>query len=454
MHQSLQQAILRRRGPIMGSFQAPASKPDTQRAMVLAALARGTSTLLRPLASRETAAMAAACRMLGAKLTDQGERLSVEGLGLEQPGGGQGSTRYVWAGGSALIGRLFTTLGAATADRIVVDGNCNLRSRPFAPLFAALAEKGVRYDFFDGPDRLPCAAASTALPGGHFKIATSVSSQFATALLLPAPLARTATTLELEGPAYSLPYIRQSLAMMRRFGVPVLVDKAEREIGVPAGGGYRAQTVAIGGDFTSASYLFGAAFVTRGRIAVGNLDADSLQGERAITDILAALGAAVAWREADRTVTVDCTALPEEVDVALDLRDCPNILPTVAAMAATIPGRVVVSGARLTQFHKSPRVSAMAAELAKVEVPIRLLHMADGTVDGIEVRGRSGHCGGAVFSSHGDHRIYMSLVLLALAGERPSTFADPIDTSDSFPDFSSALALEGGEAMPRRLLSA
>ena len=142
------------------------------------------------------------------------------------------------------------------------------------------------------------------------------------------------------------------------------------------------------------------------------------------------------------------------MDVALDLRDCPNILPTVAAMAATIPGRVVVSGARLTQFHKSPRVSAMAAELAKVEVPVRLLHMADGTVDGIEVRGRSGHRGGAVFSSHGDHRIYMSLALLALAGERPSTFADPIDTSDSFPDFAAALALDGGEAAPRRLLSA
>jgi 3-phosphoshikimate 1-carboxyvinyltransferase len=245
--------------------------------------------------------------------------------------------------------------------------------------------------------------------------------------------------------------------MMRRFGIPVLVSDDEREIGVPAGTGYRAQTIAIGGDFTSASYLLGAAFVTRGNVRVANLDADSLQGERAILDVLAELGARVRWI-GGREVEVDCTGLPAEVDATLDLRDCPNILPTVAAVAATVRGRVKVTGARLTQFHKSPRVSAMAAELAKVEVPVRLIEAADGSVDGLEVRGRPVHRGGAVFSSHGDHRIYMSLALLALAGERPSTFAQAVDTADSFPDFTAALGLDGdaagrdpGDAWPCRL---
>ena len=411
--------------------------------MFLAALAEGMSTIERPLASRETEAMAAACRMLGAALEPEGDRLVIQGLGPDLRAPGPPGTRYVWAAGSALIGRLFATLGAATPDRVIVDGNCNLRSRPFAPLFAALAENGVHFDFFDADGRLPCAAAADTLPGGHYRLATTVSSQFVTALLMPAPLARGATTIELVGPTYSLPYIRQTVEMMRRFGAAVLVDDGERELAVAANQAYRASAISVSGDFTSASYLLGAAFVTRGRVTVGNLDPHSLQGERAICSILAALGARVAWVPERRSVTVDCRGLPSEIEAEFDLRDCPNILPTVAAVAATIPGRVRLTGAQLTQHHKSPRISAMAAELAKVEIPARILRSAVGAADGLEIRGRAAHRGGAVFSSHGDHRILMSLALLALAGERPSTFAEPSDTADSFPDFARVLALDG-----------
>lgn len=443
MPQAAQPVIIRRRSPIDAHFLAPPSKPETQRAMFLATLAEGTSTITSPLVSRETEAMATACRMLGAAIEPEAGGLAIAGLGPKLRTPPQPRTRYVWAAGSALIGRLFATLGAATPDRVIVDGNCNLRSRPFAPLFAALAEQGIRYDFYDGAGRLPCAATADSLPGGHYRLATSVSSQFVTALLMPAPLARRATTIELVGPTYSLPYIRQTVEMMRRFGAAVLVGDGERELAVAADQALRARAIALGGDFTSASYLMGAAFITRGRITVGNLDRDSLQGERAICDILATMGARVVWRPDGRSVTIDCRDLPSEVDAEFDLRDCPNILPTVAALAATIRGRVRLAGAKLTQHHKSPRISAMAAELAKVAVPVTLLRDADGAIDGLEVRGRPTHGGEVVFSSHGDHRIFMSLALLALAGERPSTFAQPCDTADSFPEFARMLGLAG-----------
>lgn len=436
------------RDPIGGYFEAPASKPETQRALLMAALAEGTSSIERPLVARETQVMIAACRALGARIAGSNGQVTVEGIGRELRSPARaGTTRYIWAAGSALVGRLFATIGSAIHDRVVVDGNCNLRSRPFAPLFTALAGKGVAFEFLDGADRLPCVALSSELPGGHHRLATSVSSQFVTALLVPAPLARAPTTIELTGAHHSLPYIRQTLEMMRRFGVPVLVDEGEGEIAVPGGVSYRARDLAITGDYTSASYLIGAAFVSRGSIRVGNLDPASLQGERAVVDIVAALGARVEWLPERRTLGVDCRGLPSEVDASFDLRDCPNILPTVAALAATIPGRVRLTGAKLTEFHKSPRVSAMASELAKAGVPVRILQAPDGAVDGLEIRGQARLAGGVRFSGHHDHRIFMSLQMVALACERPCTFGDGTDTADSFPGFTS-LGLAGEEAAP------
>lgn len=431
-----------RRYPLVGHFEAPSSKPETQRALLIGSLAEGTTVIRRPLIARETEAMIGACRTLGARVDYVGDELRIDGIGcggvlartVEQ-------TRYVWSAGAALVARLFIAIGSALPDRIVVDGSCALRSRPFADLFSALQEKGLRFEFLDRVGRLPCVALSRGLPGGRFALETSVSSQFATALLIPAPLARTGTTITLDGPHYSLCYIRQTIEMMRRFGVAVEVSDDMREIRVPSGTRYGARAIDVSGDYTSASYLIGAAFVSRGAITIDNLDPESLQGERAIVDIVCELGATVRWLPGRHTLTVDCTRLPARVEAEFDLHDCPNILPTVAAIAATIPGRVRLTGARLTQFHKSPRIDAMAQELARAGVRVDLLRGADGSVDGLEICGAAAHRGGITFSSHGDHRIFMSLVLFSLSCGRPCTFADPLDTSDSFPGFLERLGL-------------
>ena len=154
----------------------------------------------------------------------------------------------------------------------------------------------------------------------------------------------------------------------------------------------------------------GAAFTTRGRVEIANLDPESLQGERAMVGIMQGLGARVAWLP-DGALAVDCRHLPDEVDVAFDLRQSPNILPTVAALAATVRGRVRITGARLTQFHKSPRVEVMAREFAKAGVTVSILRDRDGVPDGLQVRGAATHPGHVTFASSGDHRIFMALAL-------------------------------------------
>jgi 3-phosphoshikimate 1-carboxyvinyltransferase len=434
--------VFSRRPPIKGQFYAPASKPETQRALICAALAEGTSVLSQPLVSRETQAMIDAVRALGAEVDTLDDEIRVTGIagqGRVQRSGGSG---YVWASGSALVARLMTTIGTALGDRLIIDGNCVLRGRPFASLFSALRAKGVCFQFFDGEDRLPCATISPHLPGGHYRLATSVSSQFVTALMIPAPLAKSTTTIALSGPHYSLSYINQTIDMMRRFGVAVEVSDDAREISVRPSGWYAPRRVQITGDYTSASYILGAAVVTRGNIVVANLDPESLQGERAIVDVVRDLGAKIRWLDEPHTLAVDCSELGAPVDAEVDLQDCPNILPTVAAIAATVPGRVRITGARLTQFHKCPRVEAMATELAKAGVPVTILRGADGAVDGLEVRGSTVHRGNVSFSSHGDHRIFMSLALFALSCTQPCLFSESGDTSDSFPDFLSFLGLD------------
>jgi 5-enolpyruvylshikimate-3-phosphate synthase len=153
--------------------------------------------------------MSDACQALGAVVEVAGATIRVDGVGAGlRDGRHSGRTTYIWTAGSALVGRIFSVLGAAIPQRAIIDGNSVLRSRPFTPLFALLERHGVRFDHFDQAHCLPCSPLTHELPGGRYSLPTSISSQFATALPATAPLACRPTTLELTGEHYSLPYIR------------------------------------------------------------------------------------------------------------------------------------------------------------------------------------------------------------------------------------------------------
>jgi 3-phosphoshikimate 1-carboxyvinyltransferase len=432
-----------RSNPIEGEFDAPASKPQTQRALIMAALADGVSTIHYPLIARETLLMLGACRSLGAEILAHDSRLEVHGIGSRfsdnTSPAGVVNPRYIWAGGSALIARLSLAIGSALPETVIVDGNCNLRSRPFSPLLKAIQATGAEFRFFDSRSPLPCAAVSPALPGGHYRLGTDMSSQFITALLIAAPIARNPSRIDVVGPGYSMSYIRQTIEMMTNFGITLKVDEETRHMQVTHAQGYRPTSVELTGDYTSASYILGAAFVTHGNVLLRNLDPASLQGEKKIIDILTALGAKIHWIPGVNALRADCTDLPRSVDMSFDLSDCPNILPTVAAVAAIIPGRVRISGGRLTQHHKSHRIDAMATELTKAGVPVSIVRSQEGFIDGLEINGKLHHGGGTQFSSHGDHRILMAMILFALACARPCEFDGDTDTSDSFPEFTERL---------------
>ena len=352
----------------------------------MAALGDGNTTICSPLHSSETLIMMDACRVIGAQVVQGESEVKVAGIQRTVPFADptRSETRHVWAGGSALVGRLLAVISAIIPVEVVVDGNDVLRKRSFEPLLSALRSAGAKIRYFDRKNRIPCMSISSELSGGHYRISTSTSSQVATALMIVALEATGPTTIRLVGNLYSRSYIRQAAAMMRHFGVDVSISPDEREISDSDGQRYRSGRVDITGDYTSASYLMGATFASRGIITLSNLDRHNLQGERAIVDVIAALGARVEWLPTPNTLRIDCTDLSSRVDVAFDLSDSPNILPIVAAMAATIPGRVRLTGGHLTQFHKSRRIEAMATELAKADIGVSLLRDAEGAVDGLE----------------------------------------------------------------------
>jgi 3-phosphoshikimate 1-carboxyvinyltransferase len=421
----------------------------------MAALANGLTTIHRPLVARETWIMLEACRALSAEVLPIDDRFDVRGIGGKfshsAASAPQASTRYIWAGGSALVARLFLTIGSALPENVVVDGGCNLRARPFQPLIAALRDKSVEFSFFDAENRLPCMVLSTAFPGGHYQLGTDVSSQFITSLLIAAPLAASPLSIGLTGANYSLSYIRQTIEMMAHFGIAVETEDDMRQILVPRGQRYQARDVKLTGDYTSASYILGATFVTRGHIKLSNLDPSSMQGEKAILNILVEFGARVQWIHGASALLIDCTDIPNSVHATFDLSDCPNILPTVAVIAATVRGRVRIVGGRLTQNHKSRRIEAIAAELGKAGVSVHILEDRDGFVDGLQISGKERYEGDVVFSNHEDHRIAMAMMVFTLVCSKPCSFNDSADTADSFPGFVNYLGLVADQKQPEAI---
>ena len=172
----------------------------------MAALGDGNTTICSPLYSSETLIMMDACRVIGAQVVQGESEVKVAGIQRTVPFADptRSETRYVWVGGSALVGRLLAAISAIIPVEVVVDGSDVLRKRPFEPLLSALRSAGAKIRYLDRKNRIPCMSISSELSGGHYRISISTSSQVATALMIVAPEATGPTTIRLVGNLYSL----------------------------------------------------------------------------------------------------------------------------------------------------------------------------------------------------------------------------------------------------------
>ncbi|HEX6371127.1 MAG TPA: 3-phosphoshikimate 1-carboxyvinyltransferase [Longimicrobium sp.] len=421
-------------GPIAGTLRVPSSKPDTQRALVTAALAGGRSVIHNDLRCQETEVMKDCLRALGAGIREDDGWIEVTGTGgrLSAPG------EVLRCAGSALAFRTLLALACGTGAPVILTGDAVLRRRVMAPLFAALRGLGAELDCIGEENLAPVVNWGSPLRGGRCILPADGSSQFATAVLLAAPRAQGPVEITLdgvEGGVLSASYIRQTLDAMRRAGVEVEASESLGRMTVrPCD--YHPFECALGGDYTSASYLLALAALFPGTLTLTNLEPDGAQGERKMLDVVRELGVELRFEGDVCQVSNDGGGM--RGDHVFDLGDAPNILPTVAALAAFVEGRCRIVGGRLTNHHKSPRILSITEELRKAGVAVEPVYRG-GELDGMEIRGRASYEGGVAFSSWGDHRIAMSLALAALRMREPSRVEGVDLVGTSYPGFFDAL---------------
>ncbi|CAL9435489.1 3-phosphoshikimate 1-carboxyvinyltransferase [Streptomyces sp. R1] len=420
-----------------GTFRVPSSKPETQRAILVGTLADGTSRVFNDLRCDETETMKNACRAIGAKITEHDDYLEIQGIGQSSPRIG----RVIQSRGSGLVFRVVTALASVQPSPVVVTGDATLRNRVMEPLLQALRELGADIESIVGKDQAPVVNWGHGLKGGTCRLPGDISSQFITAILFAAPLADGPVEIEVTGEVYSQSYIRQTLASLTNAGIKVSASEDMRHYQVEPSA-YQAQDVTTHEDYTSASYLLAAAALFPGRTVLTNVYGDSMQGEFAIVPILEQLGVSVTFDRASSSLTVDNPEGSMRGDFEVDVRDCPNIVPTLAALGAYVQGSLRVTGGRLTRFHKASRIEAMAAELTRAGVDIEVLY-DDGICDGFLVRGAQTYPGGVTLSSWGDHRIFMSLFVAGLRMQSANRFSGFEDVKLSFPTFLEEFAKAG-----------
>ncbi len=383
-------------GALSGRVPAIPSKSAAHRLMLLAALADGP-TLLSPEAHSDDIDATLGClSVLGAA-----HRMLPEGAEILPGRGRPGGAADCRESGSTL--RFLMPLAAALGAPVRFDGRGRLPERPLGALMAALLAHGCA---FDG-ERLPFSI-SGRLTGGAFSLPGDVSSQFITGLMMALPLAG-GGRIFLTSPLESAGYVRMTQSAMARFGVSV---QAEADGWTVSGGRYASPgRAAIEGDWSNA-----ACFLAAGASVTG-LDPHSAQPDRAVGEMLRAF------------------LRPERV---LDVRETPDLLPILAAVAATTPGATRFTGAARLRIKESDRLRSMAEGIRAIGGSARELP------DGLAVRCDGAPPGGTVDAA-GDHRIAMAFAIAATRCRGPVSIRGAEAANKSYPTFFEDFQRLGGK---------
>jgi len=410
----------------MTVVELPGSKSITNRALFLAAAARGTTTLRRPLDCDDTTGFVQGMTALGYPVARTAPAWMVQG----RPQGPAARTASVYCRDGATTARFLPALAATGRGTFHFDASPQMRRRPVGPLMRALRELGadVRYEGEDGHH--PLTVHADGIKGGHVTMDASLSSQFLTALLLTGPLTEEGLTISVTD-LVSAPYVEITLAMMERFGVTVERDRSVYHVPAQA---YSATDYLIEPDASAASYFLAAAAVTGRTVTVPGLGTRALQGDLRFAAVLAQMGAEVRM-DAD-SVTVTGGADGRMGGVTVSMRDISDTMPTLAAIAPFADGPVRIEDIYNTRIKECDRLEACAENLRALGVPVRAGR------DWIEIF--PARPAPARIACHGDHRIAMAFSITGL--RTPGiTLDDPGCVNKTFPGFHHALAALAAE---------
>ncbi len=414
---------------VNGTIILPGSKSVSNRALLLAALAKGRVRLTNLLNSGDIRHMLNALRLLGVRYHLSNDRTVCEVdetsglpsglLTLNKP-------LELFLGNSGIALRLLTAALCLNKGDIILTGEPRMKKRPIGFLVDALRQGRAKIDYLEQPNYPPVRLHGGFL-GGDITLNGSVSSQFLTALLITAPLAREDTQIQIKGDLVSRPYIDITLNLMQTFGIEVnhnnyRVFYIDGRQTYSSPGDYL-----IEGDASSATYFLAAAAIKGGTVRVTGAGRKSVQGDTQCALVLEKMGAQITWGDN----FIECS-YGELSGVNMDMNAIPDAAMTIAATALFARGPTTLRNIYNWRIKETDRLAAMATELRKVGADVNegedFIHI----IPPAKIKF-------ATIDTYNDHRMAMCFSLMALS-DTPVTILRPQCIEKTFPDYFKHLA--------------
>jgi 3-phosphoshikimate 1-carboxyvinyltransferase len=417
-------APFRGKKPVDVRVVIPGSKSVTNRALILAAQAEGTSKLRRPLVSRDSELMVGGLKALGLTITETTENGD---LVFNVTGGSLKGPAKIDVGNAGTVMRFLPPLAALAEGEISFDGDPRSYERPLGPVIKALEELGISVNH-GGRYALPLSLQGGKIRGGEIKIDASASSQFLSALLLIAPSTELGITAKHVGGALpSMPHIEMTVQMLRDFGATVTVDRSANTWRVEPGK-LKAQDLVIEPDLSNAAPFMSIAMVCGGSVTIADWPKETTQPGDQLRDIFSKMGAKVEFVSDGLKVTGGAIH-----GIEIDLHDVGELTPAIAALCALADSPSYLHGIGHLRLHETDRLAALRAEINGlggdvVEEPTAL-----------RINPKPLHAG--VFHTYEDHRLATSgaTIGLVVEGIEVENIATTRKTITDFPGLWSSL---------------
>ena len=405
----------------------PGSKSLTNRALLIAALARGRSAIGGILRSDDSYWCVNALETMGVAVAINGTTATVDGVNGQWPL----STGRIYVGSAGTVARFIPPSLCIAADREWrIDASEQMRRRPMAPLFSALTQLGARISFLGAPNHLPVLLSSTGLAGGELSVPGSRSSQFLSGVLIASPYARTPVTITVPDSIVQASYVRMTLSTMARFGVSATSSDSLRQISVPQGH-YVARDITLEPDVSTAGYFMALAAVTGQRLRLPGVSEKTDQPDIGLLQILKRMGCHVASDAAGIEIEGPDTLAG---GFTADMHEMSDQALTLAAMAVFADAPISITGVEHIRAHESDRIRAICENLSLLGIETQEKR------DGLMVR--PGPVTAARLDPHDDHRVAMSLSVIG-ARAPGIRIINPACVSKTFPEFYSRLKTLG-----------
>ncbi|KPV63558.1 MAG: 3-phosphoshikimate 1-carboxyvinyltransferase [Candidatus Bathyarchaeota archaeon BA2] len=416
-----------------GEVWAPPSKAYTHRMLIAASLSKGNSKILNPLVSDDTKATLRAVKAFGAKAEPKKKCWTIRGVdSLRTP------KNPIDCGESGATLRFMTPVAALAPESSIFIFGSSLERRPIAPLLQSLKQLGTESSLQVKEGSSLVRIHGGGIRGGKTSIRGDISSQFISGLLFACPRAERDTEVDVTTPLESRSYVQMTIEVLSKHGIKVSASNDFTRLEIPSNQTYKPCDHEVPGDFSSAAFLLAAAAITSSKVKVKNLDSHSMQGDKAILDILAEMGSKL--KVDDECAEIEGGQKLDAIDV--DARDIPDLVPVCAVLACYSKGTSKIYNAKRLRYKESDRLASLHLELKKMGAEITMKE------DGLIIKGPC-TMHGATIDPHNDHRIAMACAVAALSAEGETKIQNPECVSKSYPSFFDDLRLLGANIVGR-----